>query len=557
MKKRWIQKPYDRDEISRFAKDAKIKDYSFAVLLYLRGFTEEAAAKKFVKRDMKEIPSPFLFRDMQKCCVRIEEAISNSEKITIYGDYDVDGITSISILYRYLKSRNAEVSYYVPDRAEEGYGVNLAAVEKIAADGTKLLITVDCGITACAETERAKELGMDVIITDHHECGENLPDCIGILDPKMGDYPFAGLAGVGVTFKLISALMQDSGKAFRDYGELLTVGTIADIVPLTGENRIYVYHGLQMINRTKDIGLRKLLDLCGYRNKKADTYSIAFGVAPRINAAGRMESAKLAIDLFVERETEGLAEKLCELNIIRQQTEGEILEKAFADIEKNGYQQDKIIVVADEGWHHGVIGIIASKIADRYCRPVIVLSIEGETAKGSCRSVKGFNIYNALADCSAFLLQYGGHAFAAGLSLETGKIAAFRNEINRYAEKNLPDELLGPILEYDLELEHPIGFNFVEKLSYFEPFGVDNPKPLFVMRNITVHNLMTLTQGKHLKFFAEKEGRLFDCIAFSMGEYFDIITNGSILDIIFEIGVNEYGGHRKIQFTIKDFEIKA
>lgn len=559
MEKRWVQKPYDEVEVSRFAKESKIKDFSFAILLYLRGFKEQDSAKRFVKRNMKEFPSPFLFQDMQKCCDRIEKAIEYGEKITIYGDYDVDGVTSISILYRYLKSRGAALSYYVPDRFKEGYGMHRAAVKQIAQEGTKLLITVDCGITAYDEVELAKELGVDVIITDHHECGEKLPDCIGILNPKLGDYPYSGLAGVGVAFKLISALMRDSGMAFHDYGELLTVGTIADIVPLTGENRIYVYHGLEMINRSNDRGLRNLLDRCGYRNKRADTYSIAFGIAPRINAAGRMKSAKWAIDLFIgdEDEKEELAEKLCKLNVIRQQTEEEILEQAIVEIEKRGYQEDKIIVVANEGWHHGVIGIIASKISDRYYKPVIVLDIEAGIAKGSCRSIKGFHIYNALSSCSQYLTQFGGHAFAAGLSLEARNIDVFRKEINRYADKNLPDDLLVPVLEYDLELPHPIGFSFVQKLEYFEPFGVDNPKPLFVMRNVTVHNLMTLTQGKHLKFFAEKEGRLIDCIAFQMGNFYDIITNGSVIDIIFEIGINEYGGKKKIQFNVKDFEIKS
>lgn len=512
------------------------------------------------KRVLYNLHNPFLLNDMDRAVVRIEKAVMLNEKITVYGDYDADGVTSTSILYMFLKENGANVDYYIPNRFSDGYGMNADSVKKIADSGTKLIITVDNGIAAANEIEYAKELGLDVIVTDHHECPDVIPDCCAVINPKRKDstYPFSELAGVGIAFKLVSALNKGSLESIiKKYILIAAIGTIADVVPLTDENRAIVTMGLKMVAVNKNCGVRSLLEVSGI-NEIASVSDFAFGVVPRINAAGRMENASCCVELFASdnvQKSKEIAERLNELNTKRQNVEKEITENAFNIIEENKLYHNNVIVVYNEGWNHGVIGIVASKISERYYKPCIVLTDDNGIAKGSGRSVSDFNLYDSLSFCSDFLLKFGGHSQAAGMSLEIENIEAFRNKINEYAKNMLNGQGFSEKIHIDCLINgKSVDIPVIKGLEILEPYGVGNPKPTFAMTDVKVLSKHQLSDGKHLKLRLLADETEFDALGFSMGDYYCLIYENDTVDIAGCLDINCYKGYEKPQIILKDIK---
>ncbi|MCC8169155.1 MAG: single-stranded-DNA-specific exonuclease RecJ, partial [Oscillospiraceae bacterium] len=498
----------------------------------------------------------------------IIQAIDGGEKIVIYGDYDVDGITSTALMYEFLKWRGANVSYYIPDRMDEGYGINIMAVNKLFKQGTKLLITVDCGITAIGEVEFANLQGMDVIITDHHTCKDRLPTAAkAIVNPKRPDcdYPFEGLAGVGVAFKLVLALAIEldlnTTECFNRFVDIVTIGTIADVVPLLDENRIIVDKGIKALHNPWRPGIKAIIEVAGVSNRPITASTIAFAIAPRLNAAGRLGSAKTAVELLLtrdENEARRIALELDAENKERQLTEQKIYDEALALIAADpNFDKKKVIVLANEGWHQGVIGIVASRINDLYYKPCILISHHNGIGKGSGRSIPGFNLFDALTHCEKYLTDFGGHAVAAGLNVNMSDLDAFTKEINKYADDILSDSDMIPSIEIDCPVtEKYLTLENAHTLSWLEPFGMDNDKPVFSINGMeTAYIFAVGTDGKHLRLRCVKNGLFVNCIGFYMGAYVNRLSQGSIIDIAFQIDINRYQGTENVQLVLKDIKI--
>lgn len=453
MNKKWEYYSSNEKSIEEIIEKFKVNRL-LATILVNRGIIEEEKIRKFLEPTRDDFYDPFLMPDMEIATNRVIQAINNSEKVMIYGDYDVDGITSISVLQKFLEEREVEVESYIPNRLEEGYGLNKQAIKDIYDKGYRLMITVDCGISATEEVEYANSLGMTVIITDHHEPLEQLPKALAVIDAKRKDntYPFNQLAGVGVVFKFIQALGIKLGleeKQWLKYLDLVCVGTISDIVPLVDENRVIAKLGLKLVNVTKNLGLKCLLESAGY--KKIDSSTISFGIAPRVNACGRMGHETEALDIFLSddiNKVKQLSDKLNEYNKIRQETEKSIVDKALAMIEENEEYKKSSIVLGSKGWHHGVIGIVSSKITEMYFKPSILLSFEEGIAKGSGRSVPGFDLHEALCKCSKYLEKYGGHGMAVGLTLQQENFEKFKQEFEKVAKQEKVEEIL-PVIYID------------------------------------------------------------------------------------------------------------
>lgn len=531
-----------------------------AIILYNRGIREDGQIKDFLARDLSGMHDPFLMKDMDKAVERILLAKKNNEKITIYGDYDVDGITSIAILYKYLKNMGLEVGFYVPDRMVEGYGVNKDALDKIKADGTAVIITVDTGITAIEEADYAKSIGIDFIITDHHECKESIPDVYAAIDPKRKDceYPFKSLAGVGVVFKLIQAL--DSSEPIEnlmdEYADLMCLGTVADISPLIDENRVIVTEGLKRFKTTKNIGLKALIDV-STNGKAITTSTIGYTIAPRINASGRLGCASTSVELFLtedEEEAAKLADSLCHENTLRQQTEQKMFKEALEYIEQHpGIKDDDILVIPHENWHHGIVGIVSSKITEKYYKPSILFAVDGDSAKGSGRSIAGFNLFGALENCSGLLEKFGGHELAAGLTIKAENIEDFRKKINEYAKGRIEDMTLVPTISLDAQIKVPyITIDTVHDINKLQPFGVNNPTPSFSVRNIKIHRISVMSEGKHLRMTLYKDGKYLDTVGFGMGDYYSMFREGDYIDVAFALDINDYKGFQNVQLILKD-----
>ena len=534
-----------------------------ATILLNRGITEP---DKFINPTEDALLDPFLMTGMEKATERILNAIENHEKIAIYGDYDVDGITSTAIMVKFLRSHKADVMYYIPDRHEEGYGINIDAIKKIHSQGVTLLITVDCGITAVKEIAYAKELGIEVIITDHHECKDETPDAYCLLNPKQTDceYPFKKLAGVGVAFKLLQALTLKMRFHMRElideYIDLVAIGTIADVMPLVGENRIIVKKGLELLKYTMNRGIRALADVAEINLSSVQTGTIGFMLAPRINAAGRMGDPRCAVELLLANDdmtAKKYAEILNEKNRERQETEIQILEDALDIIELTpAIKDDFVIVLAHEGWHHGIIGIVASKISERFNKPCILISTDENNGKGSGRSIRSFNLFKALENSNHLMQKFGGHDLAAGLSIKPENIELFRKEINEYAKACLCEDDFMPILYIDSELPPPyINMNTAEKLSILEPYGMGNACPLFYVRDLEISQIRPLSEGKHLKLILTCGDYTIECVGFNMGELLETLTIGDRVDIAFNIDINIYRGARQLQVLLKDVKI--
>lgn len=512
----------------------------------------------FITPTRDDFHDPFLFKGMDIAVERIIKAINNKEKILIYGDYDVDGITSTTVLKKYLMDRGISVDTYIPNRLHEGYGLNKNAIDTIKERNIDLIITVDCGISAIEEVDHAVSLGMDVIVTDHHEVGEKLPNALAVIDAKRKDntYLFRSLAGVGVVFKLIQALsikLEIKPEEYLKYLDLVCVGTISDIVPLEGENRTIAKLGLMLIKVTRNLGLRELIKSSGY--KEIDSNTISFGVAPRINACGRMGHEEEALKLFLAEDLESatkITKELNEYNTLRQSTEKAIYEEAVQEIDRNHLDEKNSIVLGGKGWHHGVIGIVSSKVTDKYYKPSILLSFEDDIAKGSGRSVPGFDLYEGLTKCEDLLEKYGGHSMAVGLTLKKENLEKFKERFEQIAkEKNIKE--LVPIIYIDDELKlKDINMELVKSLSVLEPFGEANKVPLFLIRNLKIDSIRALSEGRHLKLTLRDENFVINAIGFELGFLAEEYRIGDRIDVVGTLEINSFNGFSSIQINMKD-----
>lgn len=561
LKKKWLLREFDKNRVVEMSKTFHISPLT-AIILYNRGIREDEEITRFLSKDLGVMHDPYLLKDMEKAVERIRQARDNHEKITIYGDYDVDGITSIAILYKQLTEMGMEVAYYIPDRMQEGYGVNRDALDKIRQDGSSLIITVDTGITAVEEGEYAKEIGMDIIVTDHHECKETLPNVYAAIDPKQKDcpYPFKSLAGVGVVFKLIQAL--DERKSLPDlmdkYADLMCLGTVADISPLVDENRVIVTEGLKRFKTTKNTGLKALIDV-STNGKAITTSTIGYIIAPRINASGRLGCAGRSVDLFLtddEAKAKELAESLCEENTLRQHTEQKMFKEALEYLESHPeVKEDKVIIIPHKDWHHGIVGIVSSKITEKFYKPSILFAIDGDEAKGSGRSVNGFNLFGALENCSELLEKFGGHELAAGLTIKASNIETFRKKINECSKDSFTEQMLTPTIMLDAAIKVPyISLETVNDINRLQPFGVDNPTPSFAIRNIKIHKISVMSEGKHLRMTLLKDGKYLDSVGFGMGEYYQHLEEGDFIDVAFALDINDYKGFQNVQLILKDIK---
>lgn len=559
MIKKWEYYQTNENEVEEIKNDNNISELLAKVLIN-RGIKEKDEISKFLYPKIEDLNDPFLLNDMNIAVDRILLAKDRGEKVTVYGDYDVDGITSIAVMVKFFRELGINIEYYLPSRLEEGYGLNNDALLKIKNNGTDLLITVDCGISAYNEVEYAKSLGMEVIVTDHHECPEVLPDTIAVIDPKRPDntYPFNALAGVGVTFKLIQAIslkLELDRKKYLKYLDIVCLGTVADIVPLVNENRVIVKYGLMLVRETKNIGLRALIKLSGYN--KIDSSLISFGLAPRINACGRMGKADLALELLLTNditEAENIASELNNINKERQEVEKHIMDDAVKIIEEGKLYEDDVIVVGKEGWHHGVIGIVASKITEMYYKPSILVCFEDGVGKGSGRSVEGFDLHKALNACINDLSRFGGHEMAIGLTINQSSFENFRKNINEYA-KNVIDKDKVPTIKVDSEINADmISLDKLSELEILEPYGEANPMPIFVYKNIRVEGIRLLSNDRHLKLMLKDGSAIFDAIAFNMGDRQYSFKVGDKIDVLHYLDINRFNNLEKVQLNVKDIK---
>lgn len=561
--KKWTLKHKGKVKETELSKKINISP-EISQILNNRGINDEKDAEIFMNPSLEYLRDPFLMKDMKKATERIKKAIENKERIYIYGDYDVDGVSSTSILYIYFKSIDYPVKYYIPNRLEEGYGINEDAIRKISNDGCDLIITVDCGITSVNEVGLANELGIDVIITDHHECQSDVPDAYAIVNPKQDDcnYPFDMLCGCGVAFKMIQALTdkEEFKRSMFDYLEVVTLATICDIVPLIDENRIIVKNGLKLMKEGKNLGLRELIKVCGIETSKIGSSHIGYSVGPRINASGRLGHSYLGVQLFttdLEDEAKEIANILEAKNIERQMIESKMYKEAEDVISSSeNYKDDKVLVVAKEGWQHGIIGIVASKLTEKYYKPTILLTIEDGEATGSARSIKGFSIFDALVSCKDLMNKFGGHEQAAGLALNAENIEELRKRVNKIADYNLnKDDLIENIkVEYELE-EESATLDLVDNLHKLEPFGLSNPSPRFIMRDLLLTNIYKMGKNKqHLKLICENE-KSYECVGFNMAYLAENFQEGDKIDVLFQVDENNFNNDRKVQFLLKDIRL--
>lgn len=557
MNKKWEYYSADVEMINKIQKDFET-DRLLATILVNRGITKKEEIRKFLEPTREDFHDPFLMPDMQIAVDRILEAMYHQEKIIIYGDYDVDGITSISVLETFLKERGLMVSSRIPKRLEEGYGLNKEAIKKIYDEGYRLMITVDCGISGLEEIEYANSLGITTIVTDHHEPLEELPKALAIIDAKRKDnqYPFNQLAGVGVVFKLIQAIgirLNLEEKEYLKFLDLVCVGTISDIVPLVDENRVIAKLGLRLVSVTKNLGLKCLLQVAGY--KRVDSNTISFGIAPRVNACGRMGHETEALEIFLSKDPEEvkkLSEKLNEYNKVRQDIEKSIVEEALELITKNHEIEKNTIVIGSKGWHHGVIGIVSSKITEMYFKPSILVSFEDGMAKGSGRSVPGFDLHEALCRSSKYLEKYGGHEMAVGLTLKEGNFEKFKKEFEKIAKEENVEEILPVIYIDGVVSAEDIKPEFVRQLRKLEPFGEGNKVPLFSYKGLKINSIRSLTEGKHLKLTLKDEYLMIDAIGFYMGHLVNEYRIGDKIDVVGVLEINDFNGVENVQINLKD-----
>ena len=558
MEKEWSLLPDASARAVEFSQRIGTTPFTAALLLH-RGIDSEAAAREFLHPEKQLFHDPFLLQDMEAAVSRIEQAIQAKERIVVYGDYDVDGITATSILCRNLRQLGADAGCFIPDRQNDGYGLHKETLDEIIAKGTALIITVDCGISAVNEVAEARER-VDIIITDHHLPGKKLPSAFAVINPHRADcpYPDKDIAGVGVAFKLCQALWQRlRGRSFAGDLDIVALGTVADVVPLVGENRKIVQQGLRVLKKSTRPGIQALLSVTDLKEKEITAGHIGFVLAPRLNAAGRLASALRGVELLLTEQVEEaqmIAEELDAANRERQAVEQEILQAAEKQIEAIDVKKTHVLVLHAEGWHPGVIGIVASRIVERYYRPTVIIAEEDGVGKGSCRSIRGFHMFEALSSCKEHLLSFGGHAQAAGLSLLSENIAPFRKALEAYAKKVLVEKDFIPILDIELELApERITERLMTEIKLLEPYGMGNPKPLFSCHDVRGSYARQIgKEGQHLKFELDGVDTSIDVLAWGRGEEASFI-NRERIDIAYFPEYHVWKEKRSLQLMLEDF----
>lgn len=561
--RKWKVRPLDKERAAAFAQTYGVP-FFLAMLMNIRGLDDAAHLREFLGEG-EPLSDPFLLKDMDKAAARITRAVDNMEKIAVYGDYDADGVTSTAMLYSYLETRGADVIFYIPQREGEGYGMNIGAVEYLKEQGVSLIVTVDNGISSVQEVARANELGIDVVVTDHHRPQEILPDAVAIVDAYRPDdtSPYKHFSGVGIAFKLLMALEDGAGDVedlLEAYSDLAAIGTIGDIVPLTGENRTLIRAGLERLSQSDRPGVQALLENAGIAGKALTSTNVAFTLVPRINATGRMGAPERAVRLLIsgyEEEAEVLSEEICADNEERRRVEAEIAEAAFADIEAKGYMKDRVVVVDGENWHHGVIGIVASRVTERCGKPCMIIS-RGETeAKGSGRSIEGFSLFEAICACGDLLIKFGGHPMAAGITLKPENIEAFRKRINQYAAEHFP-QMPTQTVTLDCKLNPAaLSVSMAQSLTQLEPFGNGNPQPVFGLFNMELSNVTPVGGGGHLRLTLEKNGAVITAMRFNTKPEELPYHIGDKIDLAVQLEAREFRGQPSLTVIVRDMKFAA
>lgn len=561
--RKWEVRPLDKERAAAFAQTYGVP-FFLAMLMNIRGLDDAAHLREFLGEG-EPLSDPFLLKDMDKAAARITRAVDNMEKIAVYGDYDADGVTSTAMLYSYLETRGADVIFYIPQREGEGYGMNIGAVEYLKEQGVSLIVTVDNGISSVQEVARANELGIDVVVTDHHRPQEILPDAVAVVDAYRPDdtSPYKHFSGVGIAFKLLMALEDGAGDVadlLEAYSDLAAIGTIGDIVPLTGENRTLIRAGLERLSQSDRPGVQALLENAGIAGKALTSTNVAFTLVPRINATGRMGAPERAVRLLIsgyEEEAEVLSEEICADNEERRRVEAEIAEAAFADIEAKGYMKDRVVVVDGENWHHGVIGIVASRVTERCGKPCMIIS-RGETeAKGSGRSIEGFSLFEAICACGDLLVKFGGHPMAAGITLKPENIEAFRKRINQYAAEHFP-QMPTQTVTLDCKLNPAaLSVSMAQSLTQLEPFGNGNPQPVFGLFNMELSNVTPVGGGGHLRLTLEKNGAVITAMRFNTKPEELPYHIGDKIDLAVQLEAREFRGQPSLTVIVRDMKFAA
>lgn len=561
--RKWEVRPLDKERAAAFAQTYGVP-FFLAMLMNIRGLDDAAHLREFLGEG-EPLSDPFLLKDMDKAAARITHAVDNMEKIAVYGDYDADGVTSTAMLYSYLETRGADVIFYIPQREGEGYGMNMGAVEYLKEQGVSLIVTVDNGISSVQEVARANELGIDVVVTDHHRPQEILPDAVAVVDAYRPDdtSPYKHFSGVGIAFKLLMALEDGAGDVedlLEAYSDLAAIGTIGDIVPLTGENRTLIRAGLERLSQSDRPGVQALLENAGIAGKTLTSTNVAFTLVPRINATGRMGAPERAVRLLIsgyEEEAEVLSEEICADNEERRRVEAEIAEAAFADIEAKGYMKDRVVVVDGENWHHGVIGIVASRVTERCGKPCMIIS-RGETeARGSGRSIEGFSLFEAICACGDLLIKFGGHPMAAGITLKPENIEAFRKRINRYAAEHFP-QMPTQTVTLDCKLNPAaLSVSMAQSLTQLEPFGNGNPQPVFGLFNMELSNVTPVGGGGHLRLTLEKNGAVITAMRFNTKPEELPYHIGDKIDLAVQLEAREFRGQPSLTVIVRDMKFAA
>ncbi len=567
MEKRWVLKPQgDADAVTRLAAELRINRI-LVNLLVQRGITTYEEARRFFRPSLDMLHDPFLMKDMDKAIDRINTAVENKEKVMVYGDYDVDGTTAVSLVYTFLKSLSGDIAHYIPDRYKEGYGISKQGIDFAKENGYSLIIALDCGIKSVDKIDYANSLGVDFIICDHHRPGAEIPNAVAVLDPKRNDcpYPYKELSGCGIGFKLVQAFAQQNEMPFSQldqYLDLVAISIAADIVPITGENRILAYYGLQRLNREPRPGIKAILELSGFKRDELTINDIVFTIAPRINAAGRIESGTKAVELLISRNEDlagFLGDDINDQNNTRKNLDQLITDQALQQIEDNeDFKNRKSTVLYNSEWHKGVIGIVASRLTDRYYRPTIVLTKSNGMVSGSARSVKDFDVYNAIESCSDLLEQFGGHMYAAGLTMREENVEAFREKFEAIVSSTIEEKMLTREIEIDAELSlTDITGSFYNILKQFAPFGPGNLSPIFRSSGVRDNGRGRVVGNNHLKLTLTQEGNqpgVYDGIAFQLGHHHPMVEQQEAFDVVYHIEENNFNNRITLQLNIKDLK---
>jgi single-stranded-DNA-specific exonuclease len=564
MDRRWVSKEIPpQEQVEKLSKDINI-NFCLSAILIQRGIAEFTIAKDFFRPLLEHLHDPFLMKDMDKAIARLRKAIDANERILIYGDYDVDGTTAVSLVYSYLKGFYPHCEIYIPDRYAEGYGVSLTGIEWAEQNGYTLIIALDCGIKSTELVTLAHLKAIDFIICDHHLPDEFIPNAIAVLDPKRKDcdYPYLELSGCGIGFKLVQAYARQYGdeKEVFEYLDLVAVSIASDIVPITGENRVLAYYGLKKLNENPLPGLKALKEIASIRND-LDISGIVFTLGPRINAAGRVAHGRAAVELLIsktEKDALELAEKINLKNEVRKQFDSDITEEAIAMIEGDeALRSAKSTVLFKNTWHKGVIGIVAARCVEKYYRPTVILTESNNKITGSARSVNGFDLYNAILGCSDLLEKFGGHKYAAGLTLDINNLALFQQRFEEVVSSTITADMLTPFIEIDMPLHFDsITQKFLNVLKQMAPFGPENPRPIFQATNVYVFNSLSSFKDKHLRFLAAQEGtdNVFQVVGFDMAEHYDRLSKRDLFKMAFTVEENTFNGTTSIQLRIKDIK---